>query len=105
MPNQTEEFRRYSEQALAGETVHSRVSFKDSKTGQTLDRGAALFPWKSSNEEVGGIIIMLTPPDRVHEQDTTLNEIANLFRQMGGAAPDWMTRSQRPTRVRGGSRW
>ena len=45
----------------------------------TTDRGAAIFPWRSANDAIGGIIVMLTVPEQQHADDVTISEIANLF--------------------------
>ena len=84
MPNLPERFRQDNQRALAGEIVHSHISYKDTHNGMTMQRGAVVFPWKTARKKVGGIIIMLTPPGQLHEQDRTMNQIARLVGQMDG---------------------
>ncbi len=82
MPDLPEKFRQHNDSALAGETIYSQVSYSASEKRTTTEHGAAIFPWRTSTEEIGGIIIMITPPDKPHALDPTLTEIANLFGQV-----------------------
>lgn len=101
MPDQSTETERLCEQALAGRTVHARVSAAGGTGDATGERGAVLFPWRGSSDEIGGVIIMLTAPERFDAEDRTLREIAEMFGQAGANQPNGTGSLPRASRRRG----
>ena len=107
MPNLPKEFRESNARALNGEIIHSRFSYGGAQNRKSTDRGAVIFPWKTAEDETGGIIVMLTEPDQLESADVTLDEIAHLFRQTSAArgTSDWVANATKSLHIRGGAKW
>lgn len=83
LPEIPKEWRLQHQRVLKGETVHRSQALENGETRvATSASGASIFPWHTALGEIGGLIIMVTPPGNSEtKQNKTAAQIARLMEQ------------------------
>lgn len=83
LPDVPKEWRDEHKRALQGEIIHRSTALQTSGHSKSSRMfGSVVFPWRTSSNKIGGLIIMVTSHEKSKEENTgTVRQIAGLMKQ------------------------
>ncbi|MEP0518989.1 MAG: PAS domain-containing protein [Hyphomicrobiales bacterium] len=84
LPDVPKAWREEHQRALKGEVIYRKTALEaDERSGSRMF-GSVVFPWRTSSNKIGGLIIMVTSLAKSKEENTgTVRQIAGLMKHTG----------------------
>lgn len=84
LPDVPKEWRAEHQRALKGEVIYRQTALEAPKESGSRMFGSVVFPWRTSSNKIGGLIIMVTSLAKSKEENTgTARQIAGLMKNSG----------------------
>lgn len=81
LPDVPKEWREEHKRAMKGEIIYRQTALEASKGASSRMFGSVVFPWRTSSNKVGGLIIMVTSLAKSKEENTgAVRQIAGLMK-------------------------
>lgn len=82
LPDIPKEWRDEHQRAMNGEVIYRQTALETGDKSGSRMFGSVVFPWRTSSNKVGGLIIMVTSLAKSKEENTgTVRQIAGLMKQ------------------------
>lgn len=82
LPDVPKEWRAEHQRAMEGEVIYRQTALESSDKPGSRMFGSVVFPWRTSSNKIGGLIIMVTSLEKSKEENTgTVRQIAGLMEQ------------------------